>query len=67
VFVLNCRTEQRDLRFREILFTLHTLNISFSLGSGLQLYLAKDGTVTFDKSSNRDQELKPVVMTDLTR
>jgi hypothetical protein len=35
--------------------------------SGLQLYLAKDGTVTFDKSSNRDQELKPVVMTDLTR
>ena len=31
--------------------------------SGLQLYVAKDGTVTFDKGSSRDRELKPVVVT----
>ena len=55
------------LRVRQIRYICidrtNNLIVGHLTGSGLQLYLAKDGTVTFDKkSSNRDQELKPVVM-----
>ena len=41
---------------------IYNMSISF-VGSGLQLYVGKDGTVTFDKNSSRlTNDYQPVVI-----